>query len=158
MDAQGTIGDSIDGGGEGIEGALLAIEEAFRGTGNDDGWMTKKGGGREGGQPTAATKNADKEERIRRDEEAEEEAVPMPMQTPTTTPMILPQHLPAKQQQQQQTPAKKLTRNILPTQMEDMHNMDQFYVNLNTIEEYMDQPESLPYEGLEEKEDILKVQ
>lgn len=46
---------------------------------------------------------------------------------------------------------------LLQPHVDELISMDQFYVNLNTMEEYMEQPESLPFEGLDEKADILKV-
>ena len=55
---------------------------------------------------------------------------------------------------------KNSIEQILPTQMDELVSLDQFYVNLNTMEEYMDQQqqkESLPFEGLDEKADILNV-
>lgn len=41
--------------------------------------------------------------------------------------------------------------------MDELAGMDQFYVNLDTMEEFMEQPELLPYEGFDEKAEILNV-
>lgn len=72
-------------------------------------------------------------------------------------------HLPSSSttmaQQQQQAKGQKKTsiEQIIPPQLEELASMDQFYVNLNTMDEYMEQQESLPFEGLDEKAEILKV-
>lgn len=41
--------------------------------------------------------------------------------------------------------------------MQGEENLNQFFFNLNAIEEYFEKPEHLSYEGIEEKLDLLKV-
>jgi len=41
--------------------------------------------------------------------------------------------------------------------LQETTSIDQFFVNLDIIEEYLEAPEHLPFEGIEEKQEALKV-
>jgi hypothetical protein len=61
-------------------------------------------------------------------------------------------------QQTESEESEDPNRYFAPTTLPQPSNsLDQFYVELDSIEDYMDSPEKLPYDGLNEKLKLLKV-
>ena len=99
--------------------------------------------------PRRNAEESDKTKPAQSEEELLESTVTARPHLPSATTMA--------QQQRAKGQKKTSIEQIISPQMEELVSMDQFYVNLNTMEEYMEQHEALPFEGLDEKADILKV-